>query len=224
MANNIFVIKCNGVSICVSPISIDEDQTKFDYICNVLLENTSNGNGTYDVSIINEDYIQGMPVGKWKIKRARISYDWYRTWTYLTMEDENGIETKEIITDFQSGSVRGLNIESLTQTIISKAQEVARDYPNAKVCDAVMALNASKRDLGIPYLKSRLKEVLTKSDFEYLDFIEFFTSKISNHLKVYKDALELLDEEGDERNKIMRKQISAECKNVIAQLIEVLNK
>lgn len=61
MSECIFGIKCNGVSIDVSQISIDDDQSGFDNICYVSLKDSWNGNGTYDVSIINKDYIQGMP-------------------------------------------------------------------------------------------------------------------------------------------------------------------
>ena len=67
MVECIFGIKCNGVSIQVNKISIDTDQSEYDYICNVSLRRSSNGNDTYDVSIINKDYIQGVPVGKWQI-------------------------------------------------------------------------------------------------------------------------------------------------------------
>ena len=67
MVECIFGIKCNGVSIQVNKISIDTDQSEYDYICNVSLRSSSNGNDTYDVSIINKDYIQGVPVGKWQI-------------------------------------------------------------------------------------------------------------------------------------------------------------
>ena len=33
----IFAIRCNGVSILVDKISIDADQSNYDYICNVSL-------------------------------------------------------------------------------------------------------------------------------------------------------------------------------------------
>ena len=93
MNDCILGIKCNGVSISVTQITIDENQSKFDYICNVSLKESNNGNGTYDISIINKDYIQGMPVSTWKINKAWISYDWGGSLAKLIMEDAEGNET-----------------------------------------------------------------------------------------------------------------------------------
>lgn len=115
MNDCIFGIKCNGVSIQVSPISIDDDQSKFDYICNVSLKDSWNGNGTYDVSIINKDYVQGMPIGKWRITKAWISYNWGDSFARLKMEDEYGNETCDITADNQSGSARGFHVPSLQE-------------------------------------------------------------------------------------------------------------
>ena len=215
MSDCIFGIKCNGVSISVSQISIDEDQSKFDYICNVSLKDSYNGNGTYDVSIINKDFIQGMPVGKWRIKEAWISYDWGDSYAMLVMEDEDGNETCNITADDQKGSISGFHVPSLARTIFTKAQEIVRDYPNAKVYNAIMELNKSKKGFNLSYMKDRYKEVLDKSNEEYIDFIEYLSTKVSQHLGVYKKTKALLEENDDQRSKELLKDITSDCKRLL---------
>lgn len=215
MSDCIFGIKCNGVSISVSQISIDENQSKFDYICNVSLKDSYNGNGTYDVSIINKDFIQGMPVGKWRIKEAWISYDWGDSYAMLVMEDEDGNETCNITADDQKGSISGFHVPSLARTIFTKAQEIVRDYPNAKVYNAIMELNKSKKGFNLSYMKDRYKEVLDKSNEEYIDFIEYLSTKVSQHLGVYKKTKALLEENDDQRSKELLKDITSDCKRLL---------
>lgn len=214
----IFGIKCNGVSIRVSQISIDEDQSMYDYICNVSLKDSNNGNGTYDVSIINKDYIQGMPVGKWRITKAWISYDWGNSYARLIMEDEDGNETNDITADDQKGSCSGFHVPSLARTIFTKAQEIVRDYPNAKTCNAIMELNKSMKDFNLSYMKNRYKEVLEKSDAEYIDFIEYASTKISEHLKVFKEAKKILEGNDDDRSIKLLKDITSECRTLLENI------
>lgn len=216
----IFGIKCNGVSILASEISIDDDQSVYDYICNVSLKNSENGNGTYDVSIINKDYIQGMPVGKWRIKEAWISYDWGRSYAMLIMEDEDGNETCDITADDQRGSASGFHVPSLARTIFTKAQEIVRDYPNAKVFNAIMELKKSKKDFNLSYHQKRYKEVLNESDEVYIDFIRFATENISNHLKVFEETKSILEEYDDDRSKKLLKDIISDCRTLLYSLKE----
>jgi len=210
-----FGIKCNGVSISVSQISIDSDQSEYDYICNVSLKESYNGNGTYDVSIINKDYIQGMPVGKWRIKEAWISYDWGSSYSKLIMEDEDGNETNTIYADDQKGSASGFHLPSLARTIFTKAQEIVRDYPNAKICNAIMELNESKKHFNLSYHKNRYKEVLNKPDQEFIDFMVFAANNISEYLKVYKTTAKLLENNDDQRSVRLLKDITSECRHLL---------
>lgn len=215
MDEYIFGIKCNGVSISVSSISIESDQSAYDYICNVSLKDSYNGNGTYDVSIMNKDYIQGMPVGKWRIVKTWIRYDWGDSYAKLIMEDEEGNETSEIIADNQKGSVSGFRIPSLVKSIFTKAQAVVRDYPNAKICNAIMELNESKKHFNLSYLKNRYKEVLKEPDEKYIDFIRFAADKITNYLKVYKTTAELLENNDDQRSVRLLKDITSDCTKLL---------
>lgn len=217
MSDCIFGIKCNGVSISVSQISIDEDQSKFDYICNVSLKESYDGNGTYDVSIVNKDFIQGMPVGKWRIKEAWISYNWGSSYAQLIMEDEDGNETCEITADDQKGSASGFHVPSLARTIFTKAQEIVRDYPNARILNAVTDLDCSKKELNVDFLKKCLNSE-GKDDESYLDDVEYVLNIISNYLGIFKKTKELLKEQDDQRSKILLNKVVSECKHLLDSL------
>ena len=208
----IFGIKCNGVSISISQINIDEDQSKFDYICNVSLKNEWNGNGTYDISIINKDYIQGMPIGNWHINKASISYFWGKSCAYLIMEDKDGNETSSITAGCQSGSSKGFNVQSLARSIFTKAQEIVRDYPNAKIYNAINDLNNTKKKL---YYITRYKEFLDKSDELYIFFWDSVTEEISKYLKVFNATTKLLKESEDQRSKRLLKDITSDCRTIL---------
>lgn len=214
MSDCIFGIKCNGVSISVSQISIDEDQSKFDYICNVSLKESYNGNGTYDVSIVNKDFIQGMPVGKWRIKEAWISYNWGSSYAQLIMEDEDGNETCEITADDQKGSTSGFHVPSLARTIFTKAQEIVRDYPNARILNAVTDLDCSKKKLNVDFLKKCLNSE-GKDDESYLDDVGYVLNKLSDHLSLYKKTKDLLKGEEDQRSKQLLKNITSDCRHLL---------
>lgn len=214
----IFGIKCNGVSINASQISIEDDQSKYDYICNVSLKKFWNGNGTYDVSIINKDFIQGMPVGKWRIKEAWISFSWGDSTARLIMEDENGVETYDIEADTQKGSASGsgFDIASFARTIFTKAQEIVRDYPNAEIFNALMELKKSQIS---SYLINKHKEVSNKSNEEYINFFESASSEISKYLKAFKATENLLDKSDDLRSKQLLKNIKSDCRKLLDSFI-----
>ena len=217
MEDYIFGIRCNGVSIQVSQISIDEDQSMFDYICNVSLKDSWNGNGTYDVSIVNKDYVHGMPVGKWRIKKAWINYNWGESNAKLIMEDPDGSETCELVADSQRGSSSGFHIPSLVRAIFTKAQNIVRDYPNAKVCNAVAELKASKENLNIHYLKKYLNSE-NNGDEKFISNIKYVLDKLAHHLTVYTTTRDLLSKEEDQRSKLLLKDITAECRHLLLDL------
>ena len=98
-------IKCNGMSMQIDTLEFDSDQTDYDYICNVTLQSSNNGNGMYDISILNKNFVQGFPIGKWRITKACLSYDWGNSYAYFIMTDEVGKETKKITASKQKGFV-----------------------------------------------------------------------------------------------------------------------
>lgn len=215
MSDCIFGIKCNGLSISVSQITIDDDQSNFDYICNVSLKNSWNGNGEYDVSIINKDYIQGMQVGKWRITKARIYYDWVDSRANFKMEDEDGNETCNIIAGIQRRTVNGYDVASSARAIFTKAQEIVRDYPNAKICSSIIELQNSKIMLNLENLKDYLKKSKVKGDEEYNDAVSYVIGKLSNHLDIYNHTKEMLQNQDDVRSKQLLKDIVSDCKNLL---------
>ncbi len=215
MSDYIFGIKCNGVSIAVSQITINDDQTRFDYICNVSLMNSNNGNGTYDVSILNKDRIQGMPVGKWRIKKAWINFNWGDSSSLFIMEDEDGKETIEIVADKQKGSMSGFNTPSLTWSIFTRAQEIVRDYPNALIYNAIVELNESKRYFNLLYLDRYRVNVLNKSDETYIEYFGSALIELSKHLVVFNKVKEQLEELDDQRSKILLKDITTDCRKLL---------
>lgn len=222
MDDYIFGIRCNGVSIEVSLISVDEDQSKFDYICNVFLKHSCNGNGTYDISIVNKDNIPGMAVGKWRIKKAWIRFNWGCSESKLIMEDSDGSETCELVADRQKGSASGFfNVPSLARTIFSKAQSIARDYPNAKVYNAVAALQESKCSLR--FVKKDLSCQDDGSE-KYISNIESVLRQLAQYLNVYKTTRDLLSKEEDQRSELLLKDITAECRHLLLDLKnEIIN-
>lgn len=218
MDNYFFGVKCNGVSIEVTQLSISDDQSAYDYICNVSLKQTWNGNGAYDVSIVNKDYIQGMPVGDWRITKACIRYWWGDSKAILKMEDAQGNETCEIVSTKDRGSASYFDVPSMTRTIFTKAQQIVRDYPNAKVCNAIMELQESQENINVSSLRGRYQDKLKESDINFMDFIESGLKQISKHVNLYMQARELLVGLEDERSKQLLKDITTDCRHLFSDL------
>lgn len=219
MKDYFFGIKCNGVSIAVTQLSISDDRSAYDYICNVTLAQTWNGNGTYEISIVNKDNIQGMPVSDWRITKACIRYWWGDSVAILKMEDAQGNETSEIVATTDRGSASSFDVPNMTRTIFTKAQQIVRDYPNAKVCNAVIELQESQKNINVPYLKDRYKDKLKESDIDFIDFIESGLSQLSKHLELFIQAKKLLIDLEDERSKLLLKNITTDCRNILNQLL-----
>ena len=97
----------------------------------------------------------------------------------------------------------------------TKAQEIVRDFPNAKVFNAIMKLNKSKKDFHLSYLIDRYKEVLAKTDEEYIDFMAYAANNISNYLSSFKEAKELLGGLDDLRSKKLLKDITSDCRHLL---------
>lgn len=123
MADCILGIKCNGVSMKIDTLEIDGDQTAYDYICNVMLAVESNGNGRYDISIVDKEFIQGFPIGEWRITKAWIIFNWGFAEAKYVMSDKYGNLTHEIIASRQKGSISGFSTSILTKSIFASAQK-----------------------------------------------------------------------------------------------------
>jgi len=219
MEDYIFGIKCKGVSIMVSEISIDDDQSNFDFICNASVASSYNGNGSYDVSIINKNYVKGMNVGEWRIIKAGIDYDWGDSYAYFCMEDNGGNRTDEIIASTQRGSASGFSVPSLVKSIFTKAQSVVRDYPNAAVLNVVQDFYKACGKINVKFLKGYL-EGEGKSDEKYLGNVGYVISELSDLFIAYKKAKKVLDEQEDPKSEQLLKDVMSKCKQLLDSLRE----
>ena len=220
MSDCIFGIKYFGDSIIVSPIG--SNLLEFEYICTVSEIEDRNDNRTYDVSIVNKDNASGMPVGKWRIKKAEISKDWGRSFSYLIMEDEQGIETSIIKACEKDGGTKSretVSFSFLTRAIFDKAQEIVRDYPNAEIFNVVNELEKFSNNTNLSHIKFLYGESKQKSDESYLDFIKGTAEGIIKHIDSSKKAANFLKELNDQKYDKLRNDILAKCKNMIEDLI-----
>lgn len=211
MADCILGIKCNGVSMDILTLRIDSDQTPYDYICNVSQSGDCNGNGTYDISIIDKNFSKGFNIGGWRITKAWISYDWGNSEAKFVMVDKNGDETYEIIASSEGGSRSsiGYDTDSLARSIFIKARNVVIDYPSANIYNAISKFKNLSSNNQWKYIRDRHKEV-GKID-EYLDFLEYATGKINEYLIVYKEVKTLLENSDDSKSPLLLEQLPKDC-------------
>lgn len=222
MSDCIFGINYFGDSIIVSETPIGSDLMKFDYICTVSLKTDDNDNRTYDVSIVNKDNVSGMPVGKWRIKKAKISKDWGRSFSYLIMEDEQGIETSIIKACEKDGGTKSretVSFSFLTRAIFDKAQEIVRDYPNAEIFNVVNELEKFSNNNNISHIKYLYGESKQKLDESYLDFIKGTAEGIIKQIENSQKAANFFKELNDQKYDKLRNDILAKCKNMIENLM-----
>ena len=185
MADCILGIKCNGVSMKIDTLEIDGDQTAYDYICNVMLAVESNGNGRYNISIVDKHFIQGFPIGEWRITKAWIFFNWGFAEAKYVMSDKNGNLTHEIIASRQKGSFSGFSTITLTKSVFSSAQKIVCDYPSAPICDSVMALDCMIAVLNPQSIKEHYKKYQRKDTYytkteDFLDSVGCWAKEISD--------------------------------------------
>ena len=225
MADCILGIKCNGVSMKIDTLEIDADQTAYDYICNVMLAMESNGNGRYDISILDKDFIQGFSIGEWRITKAWIIFNWGFAEAKYVMSDKDGYYTHEIIASRQKGSFSGCSTSTLAKSIFTSAQKVVCDYPSAPICDSVMALDSMIAVLNPPTIKERYKKYQRKDAYytkteDFLDSIGYWAKEISELVSKYKDVTKELSDVDDPRAEQLITRTTEDCKNVICSIFE----
>lgn len=221
MKNYIYGIKSEGVSIEVTRLSINDDQSSFDYICNVLLSYERDGNGEYDVSITNKDFVKGMSIGNWRIIEAEISYDWGSSYGKIRMVDKDGNKTDLINVVQRVGSKnKDFSIPIIIEAIFTEVQKIVRDYPNALICNEVFKFQKFKMDVENVY--KFLKKPQKGSD-NYIDYFANVTERVSKFLNEYKNIRNLLADKEDERSKILLESITLECKDILDRLYPISN-
>lgn len=194
--NRLYGIKLNGPAIELTTLSIEEDQTSFEYICNVSLCENTNGNGYYSISILNQHFEKGLPIGDWKLIEGRIGYDWGCSTATFIMEDSMGKRTTRCFGMSGKGSARGFDVDCLTRSIFPAAIDIVASYPNAEVYNVcVKFLGKSNharysscgkfRDVESP------KESVTFFKKENLQSLQCFVDDFENLVKALEDKDDL---------------------------------
>lgn len=210
----IFGIRVNGNSQQISKLSISDNQSNFDYICNVAIENQWNGNGHFRLSIVNSERIEGLPIGKWTLLKGRIGYDWGGSSASFIMEDENGELTERIFAGSGKGSASGFSVESLARSIFTKANEIVERFPSAKIVNAYQKFQSAK-----PTKRLLLMYKETDEEIYIIDRFESSTIKpLSAYLDKFRELETLLKGNEDIRSKRLLTQATDECVKVIKLL------
>jgi len=219
--NYIYGINKFGESIIFSPISNNSDLYSSEYICQVSLKESSNYNYTYDVSIVNKSNEQGMPIGKWKIKKGKINIMWGVSFSTFIMEDENGRETTSITACREGAGSKtreSVSIDFLTRAIFTKAKEIVEEYPNATVYNTLRCLDETKEKMNsaISLYKYNSKEKYSQEEF--MQLIEKITSLFGDYVKMFKEINAFLKSEDNPKYKELSIKIAAECKKLMEEL------
>lgn len=225
MAECILGIKCNGVSIKIDTLTIESDQTPYDYICNVTLVNEHNGNGKYDVLIVDKDLVQGFPIGKWRIVKAWINYNWGSSEAKFIMSDKDGCYTNEITASKHKGCVSGFSTDIMSRSIFATAQKIASSYQSAPICNQVMAFeeligNIMPQSIKDSYQKYRKKEKYYTETADFLNSMGYWATKISTLVEKYKETKELLLKSKDPRAKQLLTKITEDCKTTLCNIFD----
>ena len=207
----IFGIKVNDCSQQITKLSISQSQSEYDYICNVALAKQWNGNGKFRIAILNKDLIEGMPIGKWTLLNAQITYDWGSSSARLVMLDENGDQTEQILASSEKGSASGFSVEALARSIFSKAREIVERYPSAKIVNAYEDLKKAE-----PSTSSLVKYRETDECKYLIDRFENYTiESIRDYLSAYRKFESLLKNDDDVRSKRLLTQATEDLIKII---------
>lgn len=210
-------IKLNGTSFKIDLLDIENDQTAYDYICNVNPSSYVNGNGSFSISITNHNFIKGMPLGLWTLLEGCIVYDWGESISYFYLLDKNGMKTNKIKATCARGSASGFKIEGLTRAIFSKARDIIEEFPSAPIYNAF----ADFMNIKLRPSKNEVRRFVEEiSDFEIIEKFESKTLKpYSKYIQRYTDLIKILSNCEDERCKRLIDRVTKECSNTIKYLL-----
>lgn len=172
--NGILGVKMNGLSFQIDELSIDDDQQKYDYICNIVLTEEWNGNGKFSISILDSQMKHGIVLNGWELHEGSISYNWGDSGCHFVLRDSLGTKT-EVYACGQRGSMGGFNPLYMTKTIFPKAIEIMRKYETAEEYIVVNTFEKKLED-------KRFLAYESNSDFDYS--LELLGEAISSYLKV----------------------------------------
>lgn len=207
----IFGIKVNGCSQLITKLSISDNQSGYDYICNVTLQSQCNGNGCFRVAIVNSERYEGLPIGKWILLRGQITYDWGSASAYFTMQDELGELTEEIKASSDKGSASGFSVETLALSIFTKANEIVDRFPSAKIINAYQEFKAS-----MPTTSNLLMYQETDETKYIFNRFENYTIKpLSKYLNKFREIETILKENHDVKSSRLLAEITNECMQIV---------
>lgn len=207
----IFGIKINGCSQQITKISISHNQSDYDYICNVSLASQCNGNGRFRVSIINKDLVEGLPIAKWTLLDAQITYDWGGSSASFRMQDGDGDITDRIVASSERGSASGFSVESLARSIFSKAKEIVERFPSAKVVNAFQNVEKSKPSTSSIQMYRETDETKYIID----RFVNSTIKPLNDYLTEFRKLESLLKGDDDIKSKRLLTLATEDCLNII---------
>lgn len=207
----IFGIKINGCSQQITKISISHNQSDYDYICNVSLASQWNGNGRFRVSIINKDLVEGLPIAKWTLLDAQITYDWGGSSASFRMQDGDGDITDRIVASSERGSASGFSVESLARSIFSKAKEIVERFPSAKVVNAFQNVEKSKPSTSSIQMYRETDETKYIID----RFVNSTIKPLNDYLTEFRKLESLLKGDDDIKSKRLLTIATNDCLNII---------
>lgn len=208
----IFGIKVNGCSQYITKLSISENQSVYDYICNVTLGSHKNGNGRFRVSFVNSERNEGLPIGEWILLRGEIRYDWGSASAYFTMQDKLREQTKEIKASSDKGSASGFSVEALARSIFTKANEIVDRFPSAKIVNAYQDVVVSRP------MNSNLLMYKEANEVKYLiDRFENYTIKpLLTYLNNFRKFQSLMKDNEDIKARRLLTEITNEVLKIIS--------
>lgn len=207
-------IKINGSSFLLETLSITDDQSGYDYICNVNPVKHDNGNGEFHISITNKELVKGLPIGSWILYEGKITYNWGESRVYFKMLDSDGEFTDYILATTGRGSNGEFRVLDLAHSIFPCARNLVSDFPSSIIYEKYTAfLNY--------FIDSRnVKQFLYTNDNE--EMIRIFQDQTlliySNYIKLYEELMHALKPSIDIRSRRLLKSIQNQCAESILKL------
>lgn len=192
----IYGVNVNGVSVKITKLSFETDQSAYDYICNVDRTSQYNGNGVYDIVIVDSNYAKGCSIGMWRILSARIKYNWGNASSCFVLSDQYGEKTYDIEATTQPCNRNGYDIDSLVRAIFSKARDVISEYPSAVIYNKFsdfLKLNNELSNTRCIFREENNRETLNA-------FFKNSYRKIVEYIDYYKELSDVLSENKDSKS------------------------
>lgn len=212
-----FGITIDGPCFKLDNLSSVPNKQIYDYFCNVTRISSYNGNGVYNVTIIDKLFNQGCPIGKWKLISGKIRYNWGNIMSSFVLMDENGEKTNEIEAhkDVFPRTQTYNAIEPLTRAIFSKAIEIVSRFQSSEVYNTYQKFMSESIPLYAiqEYANSHTKTETIKYFFDECVF------SLQKYYNEYTKLCKLMDLE-DERNKPLLVDIADKMYNFLGKVIK----